>query len=312
LALFIALDQSNSMVEDGDRWTPVTDALRAFTAAPESQGLWVALHYFPVLADEDEPKCELANYSSPEITFAQLPANIDPIATSLTEHHFDYESAFESGDEIEELRSGTPTRPAVEGALSYVHGWLEANPGHRAAIVLATDGEPTGVCDDNDVDDVAQVLESAAQQTPAVVTYVVGIGEIDRLDELASAGGTGRSAFLVDGSGSETQDQFLAALREIRGTALSCEFGLPEPQTGQIDPMKVNVDLFLDPAGAALELGQVQSQDECADAHGWYYDDPDSPALISLCPASCTAASSDADARIDVALGCETRVAEVR
>lgn len=38
LTLYILLDQSGSMKEFDDRWTPVTSALQAFVNAPASQG----------------------------------------------------------------------------------------------------------------------------------------------------------------------------------------------------------------------------------------------------------------------------------
>src|SRR5262245_49491932 len=45
--LFILLDQSGSMTEDQDRWTPVTDALRDFIRDPAFADLGVGLEYFP-------------------------------------------------------------------------------------------------------------------------------------------------------------------------------------------------------------------------------------------------------------------------
>lgn len=301
LALFVVLDQSNSMVLEEDRWTPVTNALNAFANAPEFAGTQMGLEYFPFLADEDEPKCELETYATPDVPLGPLPAHAAVLASSLEDHHLTREIA-EGPDE--ELRSGTPTRPAYAGARQYLARFLAENPDHVGAIVLATDGDPTGVCDDNGIDDVVDEIESAASD--GIRTFVIGIGHENDLDEMARAGATGRDAFIIDTTGQTTEAEFLAALRAIRGAALPCELPLPEPTGGPVDPTRVNVELG-EAGQSRTPLYQVASAAECGTSNdGWYYDDPAEPTRIALCPETCARASATVAGELRVVLGCLT------
>ena len=41
---------------------------------------------------------------------------------------------------------------------------------------------------------------------------------------------------------------------------------------------------------------------------GWYYDDPDAPKTINLCPSSCEQVQNDPNAKLEIVLGCDTVV----
>jgi hypothetical protein len=78
---------------------------------------------------------------------------------------------------------------------------------------------------------------------------------------------------------------------------------LPEPEAGEtLDPALVNVVLSAQGQNA-LAIPRVSAASACGD-RGWYYDSPDAPTRILLCPGSCEAAQTSAT--LDIALGCET------
>ncbi|MBI2394887.1 MAG: hypothetical protein HYV09_35285 [Deltaproteobacteria bacterium] len=88
---------------------------------------------------------------------------------------------------------------------------------------------------------------------------------------------------------------------------LPCTFTLPKPESGEIDPTKVNV-VFTSGSGAKDTLVYVGNKDACTAAGGWYYDDPAKPTAVNLCPSTCTTVSGDKAGKVDVALGCATRI----
>jgi hypothetical protein len=299
LTLYILLDQSGSMKEEGDRWTPVTDAIRAFVNAPESEGVRVALQYF-ALGETDEEKCEADTYAAPEVNTA-LPAGAAEVEGSLSAHDFPASECC-SNDNV---HSGTPTRPAVEGATRWLEAWLSTNPEQAGALLLATDGNPSEVCEGNSVEDVTAEISSAASM--ATRTYVIGIGHEENLQDWAEAGGSGKPPFIVDGTGDRTELEFLDALRTIRGSALACDYAVPEgPRT---DRDRVNVQYGSAASGQPVTLLRVSAAQECDPAvAGWYYADVAGEARIELCPQTCTEISADAHGRVDIVVGCATRV----
>jgi hypothetical protein len=324
LDLYVLLDQSLSMADDG-KWDSVLSALQSFIADPSSTGVGMGLMYFPVSplhppptncdgSNPNDPTCGLygpclgsnvcfgsyyddscsnADYQTPEIPIASLPGIGSTINASLAAH-----SPPDGGT--------TPSQPAVEGAIQYAAGWAAANPTHVTVVVLATDGDPSN-CSSNTVAGTAAAVEHAFGGTPPVKTFVVGVGsQLGSLNLIAEAGGTGE-AFIVD-TAADVAAQFAAAMTQIRSTG-QCLVGIPDPQVGAPDYGKVNVEIA-DPSGnePAIELANVGDADGCDPVEGgWYYDDPDDPERIFLCPASCadvTGVSWD----VEVLLGCETIV----
>ena len=96
----------------------------------------------------------------------------------------------------------------------------------------------------------------------------------------------------------------------INNAAIACEIDIPEPPVGEmLDPNKVNVE-YTPAGGTAQPLYNVPGGEAACDNNGgWYYDDPQNPTQIILCPASCTVVQSGAaGAKIDVLFGCGTEV----
>jgi hypothetical protein len=204
-----------------------------------------------------------------------------------------------------EIGGGTPTRPALEGALAYLDGWATLHPERKSVLVLATDGEPVG-CDPNTPQDAADLAASALSGPSQIRTFVIGVGSsLVSLDLVAQAGGTDH-AFLVD-TGGDVAQEFADALDQIRGQAASCDFIIPDASSGSepIDPTKVNVSFIPSGTSSPARVPQVSKGDprNCDRAGGWYYDDPDAPTMIKLCEATCDSLSSGS---IQVEFGCDT------
>jgi len=93
----------------------------------------------------------------------------------------------------------------------------------------------------------------------------------------------------------------------IQGATLACEYTIPPPPKGEsFNPDQVNVE-FDDGAGNILEIGRVDTAADCADVtHGWYYDDPDDPMSILVCPQTCDTVQGFQGASVSVKFGCDT------
>jgi hypothetical protein len=210
----------------------------------------------------------------------------------------------------QEVEGGTPTGPALAGALDYARSWISDHPEHSAAVVLVTDGLPTE-CTPLDITDIAAV---AAADATTIPTYVIGVFEDElaakaqtNLDALAKAGGTA-NAFLVTLSSSVSAD-VSAALGEIRASQIRCELEIPDSTEGAVRYDHVNVDVTR--GGSPTERFHYVSQSaDCAGSDDvWHYDVPPAdgtPSRIHLCPAACESLQGDADASISVVLGCPT------
>jgi hypothetical protein len=137
LDMLVLLDQSGSMTEHDDRWTPTTNAIKSFVRAPESAGIGVGLQYFP-LGKNDDDKCVGATYVKPSVPVAPLPGNAQAMIQSIDAHYFTKSNCCDAPE-----HKGTPTRPALEGVFEYLRGWLAQHPERDAVVLLATDGEPS-------------------------------------------------------------------------------------------------------------------------------------------------------------------------
>jgi hypothetical protein len=245
--------------------------------------------------------CDMAVYAAPAVTISTLPGAAPGLVASLGGHMPD---------------GLTPTGPALTGALQYAQQRAGANPGHKVAILLVTDGFPSE-CMPADIPGVAAVAAQGAMGAPSIPTFVIGVfGAADaaaapaNLNALAAGGGTG-TAVVIDTSQNVTQ-ALQTALNQIRTTAVACEYMIPPPTVGTIDFGKVNVQLT-GGNGAPTTIGHVTSKAACDPARGgWYYDvDPSSgksPTSIITCDATCTGVRATAAARVDIVLGCQTIV----
>ena len=311
--MYLLVDSSGSMAEPvggGTKWDVVSTALTAFLNDPRNEGTGVGLGYFPATGQakcmQGDPgclcipftnicfslvggSCTVSDYSTAAVPLA-LPAQLTAAIGNLAAH---------------QIGGGTPTRPALEGALQSVSAWATQHPDRKALLVLATDGEPSG-CASNTPQDVADVAANALAGPHGIRTFVIGVGSsLVSLNLVAQAGGTDR-AFLVD-TGGDVAKEFADALDEIRGAASSCDFSIPGAGSGaeKIDPGKVNVSYRADGGSSSTRVPQtfMGNGSNYDSSGGWYYDDPAAPTLIKLCDATCRSLSGSA---IQVEFGCDT------
>jgi Mg-chelatase subunit ChlD len=280
LAIYILLDASGSMVQNGSpKWSQAVAAINAFATDPGSAGVKVALQSW----SGDGP-CDGSVYNTPAIAMDVLPNHAPQISTWLS-------GISPNGN--------TPTQGALLGLTTYCGTYAAANPGEKVVGLLVTDGEPT-TCDTSAAT-LTGIAGAAFAATPSILVYAMGMQGADfgLMNQIAQAGGT-TSAF----DASSGAAAFIAALEAIRGTALNCEFGLPEPDGSKVDPELVNVEFF-PTEGGSQKLFKVQDAAACVPL-GWYYDDPVNPTKIILCDQTCDMAKADNNGRIEVLLGCKS------
>ncbi|MFO0761149.1 MAG: vWA domain-containing protein [Byssovorax sp.] len=298
--MFIMFDRSGSM-KDNNKWGNATSALTAFFEDPGTAGLRVALRFFPE-GDCSNTACDVNACSQPAVPLAELTGDPAPMDAQ--------EKALVSTVEGKNTASGggTPLSAALGGAEKWALAYQAAHPVEKTVVVLVTDGAPNG-CDEN-INHIAK-LASDAFVASGVLTYAVGLVGSNQsdMDKIAQAGQTTQGFFIGNGN---AQADLLAALQSIQGSQVACEFAMPDKTADgeMIDPALVNVEYLPGGGGAKVEFGQVADAGACtAQKGGWYYDDPQKPTSITLCPTTCSAIQSDPDAKVQILFGCATKPA---
>lgn len=315
--MLVMFDRSTSMNDVADqatnasRWTLASSALTGFFADPAAAGLQVALRFFPhdsPMAGCNDDECSVAACAEPMVPLATLAAEpMDTHELALIAASGAATPAMRMGGGNNTGSQGTPISAALGGALSWAAAQRMAAPEENAVVVLVTDGEPNG-CDE-DIANIAK-LASDALAASKVRTYAIGLtgSQESDMDAIAAAGGTTKGIFISDGA--TAKQDLLDALAAIRGSVLDCDFDMPKATDGQqVDPSKINVN-YTPAGGTRMTLGRVADAAGCGAVPGWYYDDPLNPTRILLCPASCSSASVEVDATLEVQLGCVTETRE--
>lgn len=323
LALYLMQDQSGSMLEPfilpPNKWSETKDAITAFVNDPGSAGIDIALQYFAL----NTAACDGSMYNVPEVPMGRLPGNASAIVNSLNAHN---------------PSTGTPIEPALRGVTQYCATYNQQHPDEQCVAVFITDGAPSQ-CDGSTP--TLTKIAADALANDKVTTFTIGMNGADFtiLDAIAKAGG---SDCTPNTPGSESCNVasggtgFIDALNLIRktvtkttqvvtkvtqSTKLACEFKLPTPPDGaQFDKNQVNMQFTS--ATGVQKIYQVASLADCATTttQAWYYDDPNTPTKLIVCPSTCTvleAATGDGGVvqagatppRVDVLLGCATQVA---
>jgi len=191
----------------------------------------------------------------------------------------------------------TPTLPALEGAVSAASRWQDTHAGDKAIVLLATDGLPT-VCDPTIMGSAlptagipAVVKAAKSGVADGVQTYVVGVFAPDEqasaesaLGQIAKGGGTDH-AFVVT-TDSTVSSQLVTTFNKIRNHADKCEYSIPWPKPGGIDPLSLSV------TARGVPVSRVTSAANCDPTQGGFYFDRDPtpgvlPHRVILCPATC-------------------------
>jgi Mg-chelatase subunit ChlD len=283
--LVFMLDRSTSMLDSG-KWTAATLALKAFFGDASVAGLRASLSFFAQddIANNDEVSCKVADYTKPSVPMGDLPngaifgAAIDAIVPS----------------------KGTPTLPALEGALAYGKEIRAATPEAKVVVVLVTDGQPSA-CDSS----VKNVSNAAAKTASEIPTYVIGVGDsLTALNAVAASGGTKEAVIVSTTDPAKISADFGKAIADIRQKALGCDFKLPSAPEGQtFDLTRVNVQ-FTPSGGKPTALAYNA---DCQGGSGWHYDDAKAPSKILVCDNSCSSVKVDLSGKIDILFGCATK-----
>jgi hypothetical protein len=300
--MLVMFDRSGSM-EDDDKWPNATAALTAFLEHESAADMRVALRFFP----HDEPaegcsedECDAVACSQPLVEIAPLTAAPAP----MDAHEEALVSAIEDSAPGGEGQ-GTPIYAALDGALRWATDYKDAHPQDNTVVVFVTDGEPNG-CDE-DFDNISELAADALAGS-GVLTYAIGLlgSSEDQMDQLAEAGGTGQGIFIDESATAERE--LLDTLNTIRGENLACDFAFPEPRRASepIDPNHVSVNFLYPNGDPAVQLPEVAGADACGDASGWYYDRPQEPSRIFLCPSACDTARATENAGLQILIGCQT------
>jgi hypothetical protein len=315
ITLLFMMDNSASMntTDPGQtqtRWELIAAAVPQFLVDPTNAGLFVGLDFFPepmpTMVDagrrgggnnNNNALCGITDYENLDVPIGDLPgvnsAQVGAFANAIL---------------TRVVQGNTPTTPALQGALASASTWQAAHPDHVVAVVLVTDGQPNG-CDPNTVTTAAAAAAMGVSGTPPIHTYVLGVGpDVGDLNSVAVAGGTGPTAYLVTTGGAAA---LTAALDAIKGSAVACDYKVPDLTGQQIDYTQVNVQTRVGATGAPQLPLQVDSAAACGTSPGWYYDVPvvtggPAPTTITLCPASCDPLKQTPNSQLQVLLGCKT------
>jgi hypothetical protein len=176
-------------------------------------------------------------------------------------------------------------------------------------VVLTSDGEPCcGDCSTQfggsqyeEIPTIASIALSARGAGVLTYTIIIDLAAKPALDAIALQGGSVQ-AYDV----SNDVSQFAQALDQIRAAALSCEYPIPDTEE-EFDPLKLNV-IYTPGGGQPGTIPQAASAADCGSGDGWYYDDPETPTKILLCPHTCNDVQSDSEAHVSFAFGCPTEV----
>lgn len=288
LAMLLLMDRSSSM--QGGSWAAATKAMISFADTAATIHTSLGLTLFPPDATIGEGACNKEAFA-PVVPIGPLPDNSAAIKAAI----------------LARQPSGlTPMNPALEGAYDTMKTYLATAPDTEGIVTLVTDGDPQGCS--STLETVLPLVGAAANATPPIRTFVVGMNgaSFASLDAIAVQGQGSTTSF--NASGDDPQSELLGALESIRSGALGCEYKLPTPSSDQgvLDLESVEIAFTPSEFDPEQRFTKVDSLAQCGTtAGGFYYDNPDAPRRIILCPASCDAVRAGAKtAKVDVVLGC--------
>jgi hypothetical protein len=303
----IMIDRSGSMVSSG-LWNPTVTGMTAFYQAAGNAGLGIAQEFYPMksggaLGDGcamggatqcNSPATPCSNPMTPLglLTAAAAPADAQEQALIAA-----FGSVHPSNG-TPGTGQGTPTYPALEGALIWAMAQATAKPTEQFDVILITDGPPSHC---NLTSAGAAALAANALATKGVRTYTLGLpgASTPYVNAIAAGGGTSSSITIT--SAATLAAELQAALAVITGAGVTCASDLPAANL--FDQSDVTVT-FTPSSGAPVNLAKKTDLAACGAAMGWYYDSNVTPTQLLLCPTSCTTAKNDAGSQIDFTLGC--------
>lgn len=283
LEMYVLFDNSASWIFNN--WPAAQMAFNSFINDPASAGIGVALKWYG-------ESCDPATYATPDVPFGLLPMNGGAIASAV--------SAMAP-------TANTTTEPALVGGLQWANARYAMGVNARIVLLLITDGDPDpGDCEGssyvNDIAAVSNVAKMGFEGNPSIPTYVLGVGDLPALNQVAAAGGTMMAISGAAGTLAATMNM----IREKELAALPCEYDLPDMYPKFNDPDLVNLTFNANP------VPRVQDAAGCAgapDIGAWHYDNPTAPTRIVACDSTCGTFKSMGGA-VNITLGCKTVVVE--
>ena len=281
--LYFLVDKSQSMaivdppnVLTDTRWARFEAALNRF-AVQTGQPFRTTVGFFPQFLSNPggQISCASSDYATPSAE--KIPSPSDWKLSAVM-------AAQTPGGEAS-------TGPAFDAASTYARQWALSPPppslpggapmGTPPAIVLVTDGAPTAC--GSTVDSVAAAAAAAYRATPRIRTYVLAVGSEARgLDTIAAAGGTARAI----PSGPRDLD---TAMDKVSRSRLVCDIPISDAFIGSAGLTQVKVRVRLAYTEPAFFLDRLASADDCGTQGGWFYEPPEKPTMLRICPTSCAA-----------------------
>lgn len=300
-SLFVLMDRSGSMVSSG-LWSPAVAGLTAFFQSAANSGLGVAMEFFPMSSggargDGCVPgDCLAPPCSNPMVPLGALTSAAAP--TDAQEKALvDAFALVHPSDAAAGTGYGTPTHPALQGALDWAIAKVTAAPTEQFDVVFLTDGDPSNC---NTASSAAAALAANAYTTKGVRTYAIAMpgSSTAYLNPIAVAGGTTAA---ISVSAGNMASELQTALGNIAASAMACESDVPP--AGLYDVGKTSV-VFEPTQGSASALAKRTDKAACGTNTGWYYDNNVTPAKVALCPKSCDDLNAAAGSRVKVSFGC--------
>ena len=209
---------------------------------------------------------------------------------------------------------------ALQKLLDYHDEWRgQMRPDARKHLVVVSD-------DDSELDAAAfDAAFKALDPTYEDYRFHAIVGENDASDakwcasepvccDLTAAAGTVYLELIeeTDGVHGDLCKQDFAPVFDtlsaavIQNSGLACEWAIPTPMGDVvIDLDAVDVE-FDDGMGVVLAIGEVTTMAACAEASdGWYYDAPDQPGKLLLCPQTCAKIQLAPKGSTRVSFGCK-------
>ncbi len=312
------VDLLNTPAQDS-KWCLATNALARFFTAPTTLDVRAALQFMTPANPDNYQICgaEADNpHAVASVPYAQLPVDgAHGLVTSL-----DAETPHVGNiNGVGQAAIGTRIEAALNGVALFTAA--NADPQRKTIGVLITDGDPVN-CDE-DPNALAQIAADHLAAT-GIQTFVIGMtgATAANLETIAVGGGgpehgpeyceapdTSCHYWSVGGGDPQAFAEVLAAIQD--SVYISCEYAIPDPGIGEALDTDLVAVTYNDASGAEpAKVPRVSDPASCDPTlGGWYYDSPDAPTAIVLCPTSCdTVSAAPSGARVEIAYGCVEQI----
>jgi hypothetical protein len=299
LDLYFILDSSGSM--SGTNMTALKNGVTDYAEDANAAGTFVAGQEFPIDEAYSCPawqsgtcyrdSCVDSQYATPARNWSVLP----------------YPSFVTWVDGLSADGNSTTTGSALQGAVDACTARLAAQPTHKCAVVLVTDGDPNE-CSPTDANGLGAI--AAAAYGAGIPVFAVGFPGLSStgqsiMNKIAEDGGTdsGGDPKYIEISGGSMGSDFTDALKQIQEDAVGCEFVIPDFSTDELNPDEAKVVFTPSGGGPAEEYGKVDDAGACTGMQ-FYYDDNLDPSRAIMCPDLCSYVLADDGAQVTIQMDC--------